>query len=140
MAVDFITDFVSNLGVDFSNPIGLAINIILSTIIGGIVLLVIVEIVGKKDSIEIKPTNAFLAVLLINIINLPFITAFILPLISFVPFVPMLLPLLVWIMMIKLLFRGMPILHAIIVGVVGYALSIFLIPYLVALAGGYLPL
>ncbi len=139
MAADILTNLVTSLGVDFTSPITLAINVIVSTIIGGIVLLVLVEIVGKKFSEEVRPANAFLVVLIINIINLPLVMAFIGPMIAFIPFVPVILPVLIWIVMIKLFFKEMSFLHAIIVGVVGWGLSIVLVPLLVGVASGFIP-
>lgn len=136
---DFLTNLVTSLGVNFANPITLAINIILSTIIGGIVLLILVEIIGKKFSEEVHPANAFLVVLIINLINILGVLAFITPYISFVPFLPVILPILIWIVMIKIFFKEMSILHAVILGVIGWLLSIFLIPYLVGIASGFIP-
>ena len=49
--------------------IGLGINIILSTIIGGIILIVVLEIFSKAFKEPVKPANAFLAVLVVSIIN-----------------------------------------------------------------------
>jgi hypothetical protein len=139
MAADILTNLVTSLGVDFTNPITLAINIIVSTIIGGIVLLVLVEIIGKKFSEEVHPVNAFLVVLIINLINLLGVLAFVTPLISFIPFLPVILPVVVWIILIKLFFREMSITHAILVGVIGWLLSTFLIPYFVGIASGFIP-
>jgi hypothetical protein len=139
MAADILTNLVTSVGVDFTNPITLAINIIVSTIIGGIVLLILVEIIGKKFSEEVHPVNAFLVVLIINLINILGVLGFITPYISFIPFLPVILPVLVWIILIKLFFSEMSILHAIIVGVIGWLLSIFLIPYLVGIASGFIP-
>ena len=139
MAADILTNLVTSVGVDFTNPITLAINIIVSTIIGGIVLLILVEIIGKKFSEEVHPMNAFLVVLIINLINILGVLGFITPYISSIPFLPVILPVLVWIILIKLFFSEMSIMHAIIVGVIGWLLSIFLIPYLVGIASGFIP-
>lgn len=139
MTVDFLTDFVSNLGVGFGDPITLAINIILSTIIGGIVLLILLEIVGKHFSEEVKPLNAFLLVLVINIINLPVIFGLLTSFASFIPFLPIILPVLIWIILVKFFFRELAVSHAILVGVVGYFLTLFIVPLLIGLASGFLP-
>ena len=139
MAADILTNLVTSLGVDFTNPITLAINIIVSTIIGGIVILILVEIIGKKFSENVHPVNAFLVVLIINLINFLGVLGFITPYISFIPFLPVILPVLIWIILIKLFFKEMRIIHAVIVGVVGWLLSIFLIPYLVGMASGFIP-
>ena len=139
MAADFLTNLVTSLGVDFTSPVTIAINIIISTIIGGIVLLILVEIFGKKFSEEVHPVNAFLVVLIINLINILGVLAFITPYISFIPYIPVILPVLVWILLIKIFFKEMSILHAVILGVIGWLLSIFIIPYLVGIASGFIP-
>jgi hypothetical protein len=139
MAADFLTDFVTSLGVTFENPITMLVNIILSTVIMGIILLIIVEIIGKQFSEEVNPIHAFLVALVINIINIPIIFGLISSFVSFIPFLPIILPLIIWIIVVKLFFRDMEMLHAVIVGVIGFVLSIFLIPYLVDMVGGFIP-
>ncbi len=139
MAVDFLTDFVSNLGVSFGDPITLAINIIFSTIVGGLVLLILLEIVGKHFSEEVKPMNAFLLVLVINIINLPIIFGLLTSFVSFIPFLPIILPVLIWIILVKFFFGELAISHAVLVGVIGYLLTLFVLPYLIAIVMGFLP-
>jgi len=47
-ALTGLNAFLENLQLNFGNPIGLATNLILSTIVGGIVILVVVEIFAKK--------------------------------------------------------------------------------------------
>jgi hypothetical protein len=136
---DALTNLVGSLGVNFANPITLAINIILSTIIGGLVLLLLVEIFGKKFKESVQPANAFLVVLIINIINLLGVTALITTYLPAIPFIGVLLPVIIWIVLIKIFFREMKITHAITVGVIGWLLSMFLIPYLVGRASGFVP-
>ena len=139
MAADFLTNLISSLGVDFANPITMAMNVIVSTIVMGIVLLIVVEIMGKKFSEEIHPLNAFLVALVINIINIPIVFGLISSFASFVPFLPAVLPLVIWIVVVKLFFREMSFLHAIMVGVIGWFLSMFLITYLVGIVSGFIP-
>ncbi|MBN2043276.1 MAG: hypothetical protein JW754_05745 [Candidatus Aenigmarchaeota archaeon] len=139
MAADFLTELISSLGVNFANPVALAINIILSTIIGGIILLIIVEIIGKHYSENIKPLNAFLVVLVINIINLPIVFGLISSFLSFIPFLGVILPVLIWIILVKMFFKEMSFAHALIVGVVGWVVTLFVIPYIVGMVMGFLP-
>lgn len=139
MAADVLTDLVGSLGVDFAHPITLAINLILSTIIGGIVILLLVEIFGKKFKEKVSPINAFLVVLIINIINMLGVTGFIMPYISFIPFLGLLLPALIWILLVKLFFSEMKITHAVMVGIIGFALSMFIIPILIGMVSGFIP-
>jgi hypothetical protein len=131
------TDILGTLTSLSTDPIGLAINILLSTLIGGIVLLVLVEIIGKKFSEKINPINAFLAMLVINIINFLGILGFLTPYISGIPFLYMILPVVVWIVLMKVFFRDMKIMHAVLVGIIGYFLSIFVIPMIVGMAMGF---
>jgi len=131
------TDILGTLTSLSNDPIGLAINILLSTLIGGIVLLVLVEIIGKKFSEKINPINAFLAMLVINIINFLGILGFLTPYISGIPFLYMILPVVVWIVLMKVFFRDMKIMHAVLVGIIGYFLSIFVIPMIVGMAMGF---
>ena len=139
MAADILTTLVGSMGMDFAHPITLAINLILSTIIGGIVLLILVEIFEMKFKEKVKLVNAFLVVLVINVINLLGVTALILPYISFIPYLAVILPALIWIVLIKMFFREMKLSHALMVGVVGYFISLFVVPYLVGMAVGFMP-
>jgi LytS/YehU family sensor histidine kinase len=139
MAADVLTTLVTSLGNNFASPITLAINLILSTIIGGVVLLVLVEVFGKKFKEKVHPANAFLVVLIINIVNLLGIMALISPFISFIPMVTWIAPALIWIILIKLFFKEMKFTHAILVGIVGFVLSIFLIPSLIGMASSFVP-
>ncbi len=139
MAADVLTTLVAGMGNNFASPLTLAINLILGTLVGGIVLLVLVEIFGKKFKEKVHPANAFLVVLIINIINLLGVVALVVPAISFIPFLGFVLPAIIWILLIKMFFREMKFSHAAIVGIIGFALSIFLIPYLVGMASGFVP-
>lgn len=119
--------------------IGLAINIILATIIGGIVLIVILEIFSKKFKEPVKPGNAFLAVLVVSLINMIGIMGFLLPYIAPVPYLLMILPLLIWILLIKAFFGELSILHAVVVGIIFYLITIFAMPYLTSIIAGFIP-
>ena len=51
----------------------------------------------------------------------------------------MVLPVLVWVVVLKVLFTDLSILHVLIISVICYLLSIYLIPSLVVLVTGYIP-
>lgn len=142
-ALTGLNAFLENLQLNFGNPIGLATNLILSTIVGGIVILVVVEILAKKFSEEVNPMHAFLIVLVISLINIfgivPILGSF-LAIIPFAGILIMLLPVLVWIVLMKLFFRDMEMLHILIISVLCYFLSIYVIPSLVAIVSGFIPL
>lgn len=119
--------------------IGMAINLIISTIIGGIILIIILEIFSKKFNEPVKPANAFLVVLLVNIINIVGILGFLLPYLVAVPYLALILPLIMWIVFIKAFFGELSILHAILVAVIFYVITIFILPYLTAIIMGFIP-
>ena len=142
-ALTGLNSFLDTLQVNFGNPVGLATNLILSTIVGGIVLLVVVEIFAKRSAAEVNPIRAFLLVLVISIINLLGIMSVLGGFLTMIPFAGLLimvLPILVWIILIKLFFPDLEMLHVLIIGVLGYFLSIYVIPYLVAMLSGFIPL
>lgn len=117
------------------NWVALGVNMILSTLLGGIVIIALLSILGRAWGEKIKPANAFAMVLIINAV-----TYFgILTLFSSFPVAGIILPLVIWILLTKAFFSGLALWHALVVGVVGFFLSIFLIPTLVAAASGYLP-
>ncbi len=114
----------------------LGINLIISTLVGGIVILILLEVISKAWGERVKPVNAFLLVLVINIINLLGVMAFVAP---YVPYAGYVLPIIVWIVLVKVFFGEMKLTHAIITGIVGYIISILLIPNLISMVSAYLP-
>lgn len=127
-----------NLG----NPLALLLNLVVSTIVGGIVFLVVVEVFAKAFSEEASAGKAFLVVLVINIINILGILGLVTPYLAMVPFagyIMLILPLLIWIGLVKAFFGGMEIAHVAAIAVVGYILSIIVFPWLTAIVQGYIP-
>jgi len=119
------------------NWLALGINLILSTIIGGIVIVILLTILSKVWSDQVKVTNAFIMVLVINVINLVGVIGLLSPI---VPMVGLILPLIIWIVLSKVFFSQMSWIHAFITGVVGFGLSIVLFPMLTGLVTGFIPL
>ena len=145
--VDFPTNFLdlnAIYGVATSQSytywIGLGINIILSTIIGGIILIIILEAFSKVFKEPIKPGNAFIAVLVVSVINMFGIMGLLLPYIASIPFLGIILPLLIWIILIKAFFGELSIVHAIVVGVVFFLITLFVLPYLTGIVMGFIPM
>jgi len=142
---DPIVDFNSILGgtgLNFANPMGLLTNIILSTIVGGVVILILVELLAKKYHESIKISHAFMLALIINIVNIPIVMGLLYSAAAAVPFVGMIvsfLPIIIWIVFTKLLFPKLKFTHTLIIAIVGYLLSIYLIPMLIAMVSGYIP-
>ncbi|MFQ5648140.1 MAG: hypothetical protein ACE5FW_02790, partial [Candidatus Aenigmatarchaeota archaeon] len=85
------------------------------------------------ESMEIP--RAFLLVLIVNIINILGIMG----LMMIFPFAGLILPILIWIALAKVFFSELSMVHALIVGVVGYIVTIFIVPILVAMVLVFLP-
>src|SRR3989338_4420646 len=86
----------------------LGINLLVSTLVGGIVIIVLLSILSRVWKEQLKVSNAFLMVFLINIINIFGITA----LVSFLPGIILLLvPLLIWIGFTKVFFPELSLIH-----------------------------
>lgn len=134
-------DITSLLGsFSFDAPINLAVNVILSTIVMGIVIIVLTKIIARDVDEEVEMTHAFGLALLINIINMPILSALLLGFMSLVPFGSIIIPLLVWIIATKLFFMHIHIAHAAIIGVIGFVLSLLVIPLIVNAIIGFIPL
>ena len=120
--------------------LSLGINVIVSTIVGGLVLIVLVEMFSHKFGESIKPQNAFLVTLLANVVTYFGVIGLLSGYLSTVPYVVILLPLVVWFALIKLFFSQMNILHAFFAAVIFFMLSMLVIPSLVALVSGFIPI
>ena len=125
--------------VGFEGWLTLGINIILSTIVSGIVLLIVVGIINRKYHEGAESGNAFLMALVVNIINFFGILGLLGTLLP-IPYIGLVLPLLVWIGLTKFFFSEMEIIHIIVVAVIGYVLSIFLVPQITSIIAGFLPI
>ncbi len=126
-------------GSGFGYWINLAIGMILSTIIGGIVLIVVLQIFNRIYGETTNPKNAFLVVLIASIINYFGIMGILLPYLYMVPLIGVILPLLIWILLMKVFFEDMSFLHVVIVAVIFYALTLLLIPMVVSMVAGFIP-
>jgi hypothetical protein len=115
--------------------ISIGINLILSTIVSGIVLIVLVEVFSHKFGESIKPQNALLVALLGNIIN----TVLLMFVVGLVPFGVYVIPIAVWFALMKLFFPEMNMLHAFLVAVIFFFLTILLIPTLVGMLSVFIP-
>jgi hypothetical protein len=126
-----------------SNPVGLVTGLILSTIVGGIVILIIVELLARKFAAEIKPLNAFLLAFVVSLINLFGVVSLLGGFLMAIPMgsiVVLLLPIIVWIVLVKVFFSDLGIVPLLIISVIGYFVSIYIVPMLVSLIAGFLPL
>ena len=141
-ALSGLNSFLGGLQLSFGNPIGLAMNLILSTIVGGVVILVIVEVFAKKFKEQVKPLNAFLLALVSSLINIfgivPMLGQY-LAMLPMVGFLVIVLPIIVWIVLTKLFFKGLKLTHAVMMGVVCYFVSLYVLPMLIGMVAGYVP-
>jgi len=119
--------------------ISVGINIILSTIVGGIVLLVVMELLSKAWGESVSVGKCFIFVLIINVIT-QFGMSFILPFVSFLPYSYLIVSLLLWIGLMKVFFGELSIVHAAVAGVIGFVLGMFLVPMLTGLVLSFLPI
>lgn len=132
--VEFFDKIMSSL--NLSNPITLGLNIILSTLIGGIVFLIVVKLISKSFHENAKSWHAFVVVFVINLINM-FGLINLVPVISAAP--AFVIQVIIWIVLSKLAFMDLSFKHAIVVGIVGFIVSMLILPYLVGIASYYLP-
>ncbi len=137
-----LSSLTSILELSLTDPIGLATNLIISTIVSGIVILVIVMIFAKKFAEQANPVNAFILALVVTVINLFGIVAILGGVLAMLPFgslVIMLLPVLVWIVLMKLFFRDVSFLHVLVMAVICYLVSIYIVPMLVVSVASLIP-
>ncbi len=142
-----MADPLSSLGgffeLSLADPMTLVTNLIVSTIVSGIVILVIVMLFAKKFAESVSPMNAFILAFVVTLINLFGVVGI---LGSFLITLPMgnlivlLLPVIVWIALVKLFFREMSFLHVVMISVVCYLLGVYVIPMLVWAVIALLPL
>ena len=120
--------------------INLGITFLLSSMITGILLIVFLQVTSRQTGAPIKATNAFLVVMLINVINFFGIMGIMLSVVSVIPFMGLMLPVLVWIVFLKLFFSEMSWMHIIIVGMIFFAMTIFIVPYITSFIASFIPI
>ena len=131
-----------NIAVNVGPIGGILVNLALSTVVGGLVFLIITKLLARKFHESIGLKQVFITILLINIINIPVVWGFTLKQVSSIDLLASVypfLPLLIWFIVVKLVFRGMKISHSLLISVIGYILSLFVIPTLVLSVRAFLP-
>ena len=123
----------------FNYWISLGINIVISTITGGVVLIILAYIFSEKFNESISLPNAFLISLIGNIINFFGLLGLLLPYIGIVPFASIILPVIIWILLIKVFFGQMSFVHSILLGVVFMVVTMFVTPYLSSMIISMIP-
>ncbi len=139
----FPADLLSTALSNINSWASLIITLLVSTLVGGIVFLIVIKLVAKKLHDNISVPKAFLAILAINIINLPIVWGTTIQAVASVPFaltVLPFLPFLIWLIVLKGVFGNVRLSHVFLIALIGYILSIFVIPYLVFFARNFIPL
>ncbi len=124
-------NLISNLTQSFSSVDAVLISLLVSTLAGGIVFLLVVELLAKKLHDRISVMRVFLAVFIINVISLPLVWGMSVQAIASLPFASAILPfapLLIWFIVVELLFKDIAVSHSFIISIIGYILSILIIP------------
>ncbi len=118
--------------------ITIIINLVISTLVGGIVLILVLMAFNRMYGEMLVLKRAFVVVFIVNVINFVGVVGFLIPVIAGIPFIGIILPLLIWVAMLKVFFEDLSILHALIVGAVFFVLTIVAVPYLVGVVGAVL--
>jgi len=120
--------------------ISLGITFLLSTLITGILLMIVMGIASRETGVPVRVGNIFLVVALINLINFLGIMGLMISFIAGVPFIVFILPALIWIGFLKLFFSDMRWLHILIIGIIFYAITLFIVPYITTFISSFIPL
>jgi hypothetical protein len=116
--------------------IGIFINIVISTIVGGVVLIIVLGVFNRIYGEMLDYKKAFLIVFIANLINFVGIAGLLSSILGGIPFIGIILPILIWIVLLKVFFEDMSFLHTIVVGIVFFALTLLAIPYLLDMVMG----
>lgn len=146
MALEFLTnpfDLNAIYGLatsqGFEYWVSMGVNVIVSTIVGGLLLILIMWIFSSKFGENVHLANSFIVVLLANIINMLGVLGLLLPFIAGVPFLGFVLPFLVWVVLLKLFFKDMGMLHIVIVAIVFMLVMIFVTPQITGYVSQFIP-
>ena len=141
MALPVGLDAVFNLatGQGFGTWINMGINLIASTIIGGIVLIIILATVGKAWHENVPMARSFFVVFVINLITQFGIVGLITGFLPGIAMASIIVNLLLWIGLIKVFFGQMKVSHAAVVGVIGYVVSLIIVPMILGIVLGLVP-
>ncbi len=118
--------------------ITIIINLVISTVVGGIVLIFVLMAFNRMYGEMLVLKRAFVVVFIVNLINFVGVVGFLTPLIAGIPFIGIILPLLIWVVMLKVFFEDMSILHALVVGAVFFVLTLIVIPWIIGQVGSIL--
>jgi len=113
--------------------LSLGINLIIATIVGGIVLILVMVIYNKRYGGATQPGKIFFVVLIINFLTFFGLLGAVLPVIAMVPFGGLILPWIIWVIVLTLAFPDTHFLHNIILGLIFVLLTVTLVSSIVSL-------
>ena len=120
--------------------VSIIINLVISTIVGGIVLIIVLGVFNRIYGEMLDYKRAFLVVLIANLINFIGIAGLLSSVLGGIPLIGIILPVLIWVVLLKVFFEDMSFLHTLIVGVVFFAITLLAIPYLIGYVTGLIGL
>ncbi|MBU0530093.1 MAG: hypothetical protein ABIH52_04845 [Candidatus Aenigmatarchaeota archaeon] len=126
-----LSNLASSGGVEYW--IGQGINIILSTIVGGIVLLIVLAIFSKNYGGDVQAGRVFFIVLIINIITFFGVFGILLSVLAVIPFAGLIAPIIIWIVALTLGFPDMHFIHHVIIAIIFVILTVTIVPFLVGM-------
>ena len=109
--------------------ISIITTLIIGTIVGGILLIVVLGLFNRIYGEMLDYKRAFIVVLLANIINLVGVAGLLSSMLASIPFIGLILPILIWVLLLKLFLEDMSFLHALITGVVFFVVTMIAVPY-----------
>lgn len=118
--------------------VGVGISLLLQILIGGLILVVIMEIFGHHWGESINPLNAFFAIIIATFVNMFGIMGVLSSMLSLGYYGGILLSIAVWFILIKLFFREFEIKHVIIVSLVVVVANMILLPIVMSFVLGLL--
>jgi hypothetical protein len=120
--------------------VSIIINLVISTIVGGIVLIIVLGVFNRIYGEMLDYKKAFLVVLIANLINFIGIAGMLSSVLGGIPLIGIILPVLIWVVLLKMFFEDMSFLHTLIVGAVFFAITLLAIPYLIGQVMGLIGL
>ncbi|MFH1294664.1 MAG: hypothetical protein ABIH90_01845 [Candidatus Aenigmatarchaeota archaeon] len=120
--------------------LGVGVNFLINILVGGIILVAILEIFGHHWGEHINPVNAFFAVFIATLINMFGITGILSSLLPLGYYGAVVLSVVVWFVLIKAFFSDLEIKHAGIVSIVVVVANMLILPSIMGFVLGFLNL
>lgn len=118
--------------------IGVGVGLLVNILVGGIVLIIILELFGRHWGEHVTPVNAFFVVLIATLVNMFGVTGVLAAMIPLGFWGSLVISFVVWFVLIKAFFSDLEIKHAAIVAVVVIAVNMLLLPTILGFVMGLL--